>query len=204
ARLCGPARAQKLVARGAAYADYDLTGDLDVRVTTNNGPARLFRNDGGRNHAVRLALRGTTSNRDAIGARVAVTLADGARRWQMVRTGSSYLSQSDLPLTFGLGPSGALQAIEITWPNGRVERTERAGGGERGAGVGRVSLAHGGGGIVWRRPFCPSWRRGPSGASFGGWRPRPHRPHFPPAAPAPFGATGGQTRPPHPPGPRER
>jgi enediyne biosynthesis protein E4 len=53
---------------------------------------------------------------------VAITLADGARRWSMVKTGSSYLSQSELPLTFGLGPAGVVQAIEVTWPNGRVER----------------------------------------------------------------------------------
>jgi len=142
----GPALQEKLVARGAAYADYDLDGDLDVLVTTNNGPARLFRNDGGRNHAVRIDLRGVASNRSAVGARVAVTLADGARRWQMVKTGSSYLSQSDLPLTFGLGPSGAVQAIEITWPNGRVERIA-------GRAVDETIVVEEGRGIVRRLPF---------------------------------------------------
>jgi hypothetical protein len=145
----GAALAQRLVARGAAYADYDHDGDLDVLVTTNNGPARLFRNDGGQNHAVRIALRGTTSNRDAIGARVTVILADGSRRWSMVKSGSSYLSQSELPLTFGLGPAGGVQAIEVTWPNGRVERIpDRA--------VDETITVEEGRGIVRRIPFTRS------------------------------------------------
>jgi hypothetical protein len=137
---------QKLVARGAAYADFDLDGDLDLLVTTNNGPARLFRNDGGRNHSVRIALRGTKSNRDAIGARITVTLGDGSRRWSLVKSGSSYLSQSDLPVTFGLGPSGAVQTIEVTWPNGQSERiSARA--------VDETITIEEGRGIVSRVPF---------------------------------------------------
>jgi hypothetical protein len=146
----GPALAQRLVARGAAYADYDLDGDLDVLITTNNGPAHLLRNDGGRNHAVRVALRGTSSNRDGIGARVVVTLADGSRRWGMVRSGSSYLSQSDLPLTFGLGSAGAVRTIEVTWPNGRMERVS-------GPTVDETITIEEGRGIVRRSPFV---RRG--------------------------------------------
>ena len=108
-------------ARGAAYADYDLDGDLDLIVTTNNGPAKLLRNDGGSNHALRLSLRGVASNRDAIGARVVVKLADGSSQWRMVKTGSSYLSQSELPVTFGLGASGTVRGIDVTWPNGKTE-----------------------------------------------------------------------------------
>ena len=74
---------------------------------------------------LRLALRGTSSNRDAIGARVMVRLADGTRRTLMVKTGSSYLSQSELPLTVGLGASGSVEAIEVTWPGGRTEKLGR-------------------------------------------------------------------------------
>jgi hypothetical protein len=117
----GGAFAQPMVARGAAYADFDLDGDLDLVVTTNNGPAKLFRNDGGRNHALRVALKGVASNRDAIGARIAITLTDGTSQWRMVKTGSSYLSQSELPVTFGLGTSDRVRAIEVTWPNGKKE-----------------------------------------------------------------------------------
>ena len=119
----GAALAQPMVARGAAHADYDLDGDPDLLVTTNNGPAKLLRNDGGSaNAAIRIVLRGTQSNRNAIGARVAVRGADGRVRRQMVKTGSSYLSQSELPLTFGVGRQAEVRSIEVMWPSGRVDR----------------------------------------------------------------------------------
>jgi enediyne biosynthesis protein E4 len=109
------------VARGAAYADIDNDGALDVLMTTNGGRAWLFHNEGGTNHSLRLKLLGTKSNRDGIGAVVRVA-SGGAKQWQMLRSGSSYLSQSELVLTFGLGDATKAEAIEIQWPSGQVEK----------------------------------------------------------------------------------
>ena len=117
----GRAIAQPVVARGAAYGDYDNDGDLDVVMTTSNGPARLLQNTGGTNGALRVTTIGTTSNRNGIGAKVRVHPEGGAPRWAMVKTGSSYCSQSELPVTFGLGRAPAVTRIEVTWPNGRSE-----------------------------------------------------------------------------------
>jgi hypothetical protein len=119
----GPALQRPIVARGAAYADYDNDGDLDVLVATNNGPATLFRNEGGnQNRFLRVRTVGTKSNRDGIGARVTVTLANGLKPWRLVHTGSSYCSQSELSLTFGLGDQQRAEAIEVAWPSGLVDR----------------------------------------------------------------------------------
>ena len=117
----GTAFASPKVARGAAYADIDNDGALDVLVTTNGGRLWLFHNEGGTNHSVRVKLVGTKSNRDGIGAVVHVT-SSGAKQWQMLRSGSSYLSQSELVLTFGLGAATKADAIEIRWPSGQVDK----------------------------------------------------------------------------------
>jgi hypothetical protein len=121
----GAALNRPVVARGAAFADYDHDGDLDILVTTNDGPAYLFRNDGGnRNNWICMRLAGRKSNRDGIGAVVRIVSKSG-KQWNMVRSGSSYCSQSDLALTFGLGSDPAVHAIEIEWPSG--ERQKLAG-----------------------------------------------------------------------------
>ena len=117
----GAAFASPKVARGAAYADIDNDGALDVLVTTNGGRPWLFHNEAATGHSLRVKLVGTKSNRDGIGAVVRVT-SGNAKQWQMLRSGSSYLSQSELVLTFGLGASTKADAIEIQWPSGQVEK----------------------------------------------------------------------------------
>lgn len=110
------------VARGAAYADIDNDGDLDLLVTTNAGPAILFRNDlANRNHSLRIKLRGTRSNRDGIGAVVRVQHGKD-QQWQLLRSGSSYLSQSELVLTFGLGADASDVSVQVEWPSGQVDK----------------------------------------------------------------------------------
>ena len=116
--------AQPKVGRGLAYGDFDRDGDIDLLMTTNNGPARLFRNDlTSGNRSIRFTLRGTTSNRDAIGALVRIEHG-GISQSRTVKSGSSYLSQSELPLTFGVGTRDRIDRVVVTWPNGRVDEAK--------------------------------------------------------------------------------
>ncbi|HKW97860.1 MAG TPA: CRTAC1 family protein [Bryobacteraceae bacterium] len=122
--------ARPKVGRGAAFGDFDNDGDLDVLITTNHGPAHLYRNDQlAGNRSVRVRLVGTKSNRDAIGA-TAHAYFGGQSSSRMVKSGSSYLSQSELPVTFGLGRHDGIERLVIHWPSGRVEEFKnlRAGG----------------------------------------------------------------------------
>jgi hypothetical protein len=109
------------VGRGLAYGDFDRDGDADILMTTNNGPAYLFRNDQiSGNRSIRFHLVGTKSNRDAIGASVKILHA-GASQSRLVKSGSSYLSQSELPVTFGVGKRDKIDRVVIQWPSGRSE-----------------------------------------------------------------------------------
>lgn len=120
----GSALAAPRVGRGAAYADVDNDGALDLLLTTNGGPAYLFRNTGVTNRSLRVKLFGTKSNRNGIGAVVRVTAGKDKQnsQSQMLRSGSSYLSQSELVLTFGLGSLTQADALEIQWPSGQVDK----------------------------------------------------------------------------------
>jgi enediyne biosynthesis protein E4 len=119
----GPHLGRALVARGAAYGDFDNDGDLDVLITTNHGAAVLLRNDANtaKNHWISVRLRGVKANRNGIGAVVRVESASG-RQWRMVHSGSSYLSASDLAVTFGLGRDDRVTALEVEWPGGAKQR----------------------------------------------------------------------------------
>jgi hypothetical protein len=109
------------VGRGLAFADFDRDGDVDLLLTTNNGPAYLFRNDQNNgNRFLRLRLTGAKSNRDAIGAVVRV-YHGGESQMRTVRAGSSYLSQSELSLTFGVGKADRLSRLTVEWPSGATQ-----------------------------------------------------------------------------------
>ena len=112
---------EPIVGRGAAYADYDGDGDLDILVTTNDGPAKLLRNDGaGANNYLRVRLQGRTANRDGLGSVISLTSASGTQV-QVVRGGSSYCSQSETVATFGLGSDPEVTSLEVRWPSGTLD-----------------------------------------------------------------------------------
>ena len=115
-------------------------------MTTNAGPAVLFRNDGGNaNKSLRIKLVGTKSNRDGIGT-MAIVKANGDRQTEMLRSGSGYLSSSELLLTFGLGKSGQADEIELRWPSGQVDKLTKVA-------AGQTITVKEGSGIVQQRPF---------------------------------------------------
>ncbi len=141
----GKSFAAPKVARAAAYGDIDNDGFLDVLLTTNAGPAYLFHNEGGTNHSLRIKLSGTKSNRDGIGAVVRVTSGSDSQT-KMLRSGSSYLAQSELVLTFGLGAQTKADTIEIQWPSGQVDKLSNVV-------AGQTVTVQEGKGIVANRPY---------------------------------------------------
>ncbi|HEY7616311.1 MAG TPA: CRTAC1 family protein, partial [Terriglobales bacterium] len=133
------------VARGAAYGDIDNDGALDVLMTTNGGAVHLYHNNGAANRSLRVKLVGSKSNRDGIGA--VVRVASGKdKQWQMLRSGSSYLSQSELILTFGLGSTGKADSIEVQWPSGQVDKVANVN-------TGQEVIIHEGKGIASTRAY---------------------------------------------------
>jgi hypothetical protein len=129
AASAGAAFVRPKVGRGLACGDFDRDGDVDILLTANNGPAQLFRADQvpGR-RSIRFRLRGTRSNRDGIGATVRIEHG-GTSQTRLVKSGSSYLSQSELPVTFGLGQREVIDRLILNWPSGRTEefKSVRAG-----------------------------------------------------------------------------
>jgi hypothetical protein len=125
----GEAFAMPRVARAAASADIDQDGDLDLLVTTNGGPAVLFRNDGVTNNGLRVKLEGSESNRNGLGAKVAVTWR-GESQSQTLESGAGYLSSSELVLTFGLGSAARVEQVEVVWPSGAVDTIDAVDAGQ--------------------------------------------------------------------------
>jgi hypothetical protein len=117
----GPAIRAANLGRGCAFGDFDNDGDVDVLINNLDGPPTLLRNDGGNRHNwILIKCVGTKSNRSAIGARVTV-MAGGRAQIDEVMSGSSYYSQSDLRLHFGLGELTKADTVEVRWPSGATE-----------------------------------------------------------------------------------
>jgi enediyne biosynthesis protein E4 len=117
----GPAIRGDNLGRGCAFGDFDNDGDVDILINNLNGPPTLLRNDGGnKNNWIMIKCVGMRSNRSAIGTRVKLTSA-GRTQIDEIISGSSYYSQNDLRLHFGLGRAAKVDSIEIAWPSGLKE-----------------------------------------------------------------------------------
>jgi enediyne biosynthesis protein E4 len=143
--LVGRSFGEPKVARGAAYGDFDNDGNLDVLLTTNNGPAYLFRNDCAMNNSIRFRAVGSKSNRDGIGTNIRIWTPEGVR-WLTVKSGSSYLSQSDRNVTFGLGQFGGIERAQLDWPSGLKQELGKLE-------AGRTYVVEEGKGIIADVPF---------------------------------------------------
>ncbi|PYV38402.1 MAG: RNA-binding protein, partial [Acidobacteria bacterium] len=121
-KLCGPGLELERSGRGAAFADLDDDGDLDIVVNNQNDLPTLLKNQGGnRKNFIQVHTRGTRSNRDGIGARVSIRTGE-KKQVDEVRSGGSYLSQSDFCLHFGIGEAERVDEVEVRWPSGSIDR----------------------------------------------------------------------------------
>ncbi len=140
----GPGILLRRVGRGAAFADFDNDGDLDIVINNQNDRPTLLRNDGGnRLHWIGIKTIGTKSNRAGIGTRARVVTGQVAQIDE-VRSGGSYISQNDLRLHFGLGDATRVDLVEVSWPSGIVDRIH-------GLGVDQFIAVQEGKGVVSRR-----------------------------------------------------
>jgi hypothetical protein len=141
----GEALKKRIMARGVASADIDLDGDADLIIATNNNTPLLLRNDGGNaNNSIRVELTGSRSNRNAIGS-IVWGETPGATVRRRVRSGSSYLSQSELPVTIGLGTAKTATVV-IRWPSGKLTKLDNIA-------ANRIIRVHEEKGLVAQKPF---------------------------------------------------
>ncbi len=110
-----------LVSRSATYADIDRDGDPDILITENGGPAHLWRNDSQGRNFLRVRLQGITSNRNGIDSQI-IGVVNDLRMYRRVRTGGSYLGNSEKTVTFGLGQHETLDMLIVKWPSGEVRQ----------------------------------------------------------------------------------
>src|SRR6266487_3845746 len=138
--------AEKRTGRGAAFGDIDNDGDVDVLINNLDGPPQVLRNDGGNaNNSILIKTIGVKSNRDGIGARVKIVSGD-LTQIDEVRSGGSYIAQSDLRLHFGLEKRSKIDLIEVRWPGGKIDKVTNVG-------VNKILTIKEGQGIVDQKEF---------------------------------------------------
>lgn len=146
AEQLGPAFQEKRVGRGVAFGDLDNDGDVDIVINNLDGAPQVLRNEGGNgNNSVLIKLVGVKSNRDGIGARIKIVSGD-LSQIDEVRSGDSYISQSDLRLHYGFEKRTKIDLIEVRWPSGNVDKIEDAK-------MNRIVTIKEGSGIVGQKEF---------------------------------------------------
>ena len=127
--IIGGALSKTIVGRGAAYADYDKNGTVDILVTENGGPAHLYRNDNHLNNFLRINIKSINGTRDGLGTKL-VGITKNMSMERRVKTGSSFMSHSETTVTFGLGNAEKLDSLYIYWPDGTKEIFNNINGGQ--------------------------------------------------------------------------